>query len=113
MPWFKDYVHGTYALDGPYGVQSPLNDVRAARLKAIIASPSLIDFRWSGNLEELKAYAASRGGSLPTSWDDHLFPWLTIQRRAYRQGKLSADRTNRLLAVPGILPVSVGLPIAA
>lgn len=113
MPWLKDYVHGTYALEGPYGAHSPLNCIRAARLKAIIASPSLIDFRWSANLEDLRAHAAARGGSLPTSWDDRLFPWLTIQRRAYRQGKLSADRTDRLLAVPGILPVSVELPVAA
>jgi hypothetical protein len=104
MSWLKDYVHGTYALEGPHSAYSRLNDIRAARLKAIIASPTPVEFRWRRNFEELADYAASRGGSLPTGWDEPLFSWLTVQRREHRRGKLSAEREAVLRTLPGILP---------
>jgi hypothetical protein len=104
MSWLKDYVHGTCALEGPYGAHSRLNDIRAARLKAIIASPSLIDFRWTRNFEELRTYASTHEGCLPNSWDEPFFTWLTVQRREYRKGKLSPERESLLRSLSGVLP---------
>jgi hypothetical protein len=113
MPWFKDYVHGTYSLEGPYSAHSRLNDIRAARLKALIANPSLVDYRWRRNFEELARYAASRDGSLPASWDEPLFSWLTVQRREHRRGKLSAEREATLRTLSGVLPENRELAAAA
>lgn len=113
MSWLKDYVHGTYLLEGPHSTHSRLNDIRAARLKSIIASPSLADFRWTRNFNDLAAYAASQAGSLPASWDEPLFPWLTVQRRAFRRGKLSPEREATLRTLPGVLPQTRELAAAA
>ena len=113
MPWLKDYVHGIHPLEGPYSAHSRLNDLRVARLKAIIASPSLADFRWSRNFEALTAYAASHEGSLPNSWDDHIFSWLTVQRREHRRGRMSPEREAILRTLPGVLPENLELAAAA
>jgi hypothetical protein len=113
MSWLKDYVHGTYALEGPYSAHSRLNDIRAARLKAIIVNPSLAEFRWARNFDELTAYAATHHGSLPASWDEPLFPWLTVQRREFRRGKMSPEREATLRSLPGILPAAPALAEAA
>lgn len=113
MPWFKDYVHGTYSLDGPYSAHSRLNDIRAARLKAVIANPSQVDYRWRRNFEELSRYAEAHAGSLPASWDEPLFSWLTVQRREHRRGKLSPERETALRTLAGVLPENRELAAAA
>ncbi len=104
MSWLKDYVHGKYPLEGPYSANSRLNDIRAARLKAVITSPSPVDFRWRQNFEELSAYAAAHDGSLPCDWDQSLFSWLTVQRRQHRRRKLNPEREAVLRTLQGVLP---------
>lgn len=104
MPWLQDYVHGIYPIDGPYGRRSRMNESRAARLKAVIASPSPIDFRWRRNFDELDAYATANAGSLPHHTFTRLYKWLADQRREYRNDKLSPEREAILRALPGILP---------
>jgi hypothetical protein len=113
MSWLKDYVHGAHPLEGPFSMHSRLNDIRAARLKAIIASPSLVDFRWRRNFEELRAYASTHNGCLPNSWDEPLFTWLTVQRREFRRGRMSSERETALLTLPGVLPAAPSLAEAA
>lgn len=104
MPWLKDYVHGTYPLNGPFGVRSRLNDIRAARIKAIVAQPSLLEYVWNWNFDALKSYASCHDGTLPGNWSHPLFSWLTVQRRQYRQGKLSPERESSLRTIHGVLP---------
>lgn len=104
MPWLTDYVHGVYPLQGPYGTGSRLDEFRAARIKAIVAYPSLVEFRWNGNFNGLTAYASGHGGSLPGNWSEPYFAWLTVQRREYRRGKLGPERERILRGLPGVLP---------
>lgn len=104
MSWLTDYVHGIYPLQGPYCAGSRLNEFRAARIKAIVACPSLVEFRWNENFDGLAAYAAGHRGSLPGNWSEPFFCWLTVQRREYRRGKLSPERERILRGLPGVLP---------
>lgn len=104
MSWLTEYAQGHYPLDGPFGAGSRLNDIRAARIKAIIAYPNAIDFRWNENFKELTSYASAHHGALPVGWDDPLFSWLTVQRRQYRRGKLSPERESSLRTIHGVLP---------
>jgi hypothetical protein len=113
MSWLNDYIYGTYSIEGPYGARSMLNDIRAGRLKAIIAAPNAGDYRWRRNFEELSRYAEARAGSLPTNWDEPLFSWLTKQRSQYRRGKLSPEREATLHTLPSVLPGSRELAAAA
>lgn len=75
------------------------------RLQALAAAPTRVEFEWEANLAAVAAYAAAHAGRLPSSWsEDPLFSWLTIQRRAFRGGKLSQARLEKLLTVPGAIP---------
>jgi len=113
MSWLNDYVQGTYPLQGPFSARSRLNDIRAGRLKAIVAYPSLVEYRWGRNFEELKVHASSHDGCLPGDWSQPIFSWLTVQRREYRRGKMPPDREAILRTLPGILPEPQELAKAA
>ncbi|ACL42265.1 helicase-associated (plasmid) [Pseudarthrobacter chlorophenolicus A6] len=113
MSWLKDYVHGTYHLDGPFGTGSRLNDIRAARIKAILAYPSIVEYSWNRNFDQLKDYASRHDGALPGNWSHPLFSWLTVQRRQYRRGRLSPERVSTLRTLPGVLPEVQSLEQAA
>ncbi|MET4143913.1 Helicase associated domain protein [Arthrobacter sp. UYCo732] len=113
MSWLTEYVQGKYLLSGPFGAESQLNDIRAARLKSIIASPSLVEHRWNENLAALTKYAAGHSGTLPGNWSHPLFGWLTVQRREYRHGRLSQARERVLRGIPGVLPQERRLAEAA
>jgi hypothetical protein len=86
---------------------------QAARLKAVLACPNLVEYRWRWNFAALASYASAHGGDLPTSWDQSIFTWLTVQRREYRKGKLNAERESILRTLPGVLPKLPALAEAA
>lgn len=74
------------------------------RLRALTAAPTRAEFEWEASFSAVAAYAAAHAGRLPSSWsEDPLFSWLTFQRRAFRGGKLSEARVQKLLTIPGII----------
>jgi hypothetical protein len=74
------------------------------RLRALAAAPTRVELEWDANLAAVANYAASHAGRLPSNWhEDPLFSWLTVQRRAYRRGKMSEARLQKLLTVPGVI----------
>ncbi|MBG0738761.1 helicase associated domain-containing protein [Paeniglutamicibacter antarcticus] len=111
--WLQAYIQGTYPIQGPFHAGSRLNDIRAARLRAVISSPNPVDFRWQRNFEDLTMYATAHNGELPSSWDEDLFSWLTVQRREYRHGRLTPEREAVLRTLPGILSEGTELAAAA
>lgn len=75
-----------------------------SRLRALATVPTRVEFEWDANLAAVAAYAAAHAGRLPSNWyEDPLFSWLTVQRRAYRGGKMSEARLQKLLTVPGVI----------
>lgn len=101
--WIGNYLSGVYPFDGPR--KSRIDDLRAARLKAVMNAPSFADHKWAVQFADLSTYAAAHDGALPTSWDQgRVFSWLSVQRREYRKGNLSAEREATLRTLPGVLP---------
>lgn len=86
----------------------------AERIAVILAAPDAVNARWEANFAALRVYAAAHCGQLPTGWhQDQIFSWLTVQRRAYRHGKMPAARAARLRTLPGVLSERQELPRAA
>jgi hypothetical protein len=74
-----------------------------SRLKALTQFPTQRESVWNENLEMLATYVTSHAGQLPSSWNDgKVFSWLTVQRRTFRQGKMSEARLQKLLTIPGL-----------
>ncbi|BBY53993.1 hypothetical protein MKOR_12440 [Mycolicibacillus koreensis] len=80
---------------------------RTARLEALPGwAWNTLDEQWERGYAEVQTYAAEHGHSrVPTrhvTADGYrLGNWVNVQRTAYRDGKLSADRVARLEALPG------------
>lgn len=84
------------------------------RMVAAAKAPSRTDVEWQANFTLLSRYASSHDGRLPTGWPEgRIFSWLTIQRREYRRGKMSAARLEKLLTIDGVIPGKTLLAEAA
>lgn len=64
------------------------------------------DAKWEAGFAALLAYVARTGSAahIPgrhLEGDCRLGQWVTVQRSAQRRGRLNAERSARLLAVPG------------
>lgn len=113
MSWLSNYRQGIFPLEAHSGPRSRRNQLTAARLKAVLAAPGYLEYRWNEQFDELVRYVNTNGG-LPTNWDqDPIYSWLAVQRRAYRRGLLPPDRETILRTLPGILPALPALAEAA
>lgn len=75
------------------------------RMVAALKMPTRVDAEWKANFDRLANYAAAHDGRLPGSWHEgRIFSWLTVQRREFRRGKLTADRLEKLLTIDGVIP---------
>jgi hypothetical protein len=75
-----------------------------SRFQVLTAVPSRMEKEWAENFDALETFAAAHAGRLPGSWhEDPLFSWLTVQRRAFRNGKISEARLQKLLTIPGVI----------
>lgn len=84
------------------------------RMVAALKAPTRADVEWDAIFTMLARYAASHGGRLPGNWHEgRLFSWLTIQRREYRRGKMTAARLEKLLTIDGVIPRKTLLADAA
>lgn len=82
-----------------------LHEHQASRLNAVLCAPSKVDHEWELSFQGLRAYVIAHDGRLPGSWGEgKVFSWLTIQRRQYRAGKLSAQRLAKLISIDGAIP---------
>lgn len=102
--WLSHYLNGRLPLKAPAGPRARRNDFSAARLKRVMSAPSPLEHRWSVTFDELAWFTDMYGG-LPVRRDQGpLYTWLTAQRRAYREGLLTAERVATLRTLPGVLP---------
>ncbi len=81
-------------------------DVGTEPSASSVGSSRLRSHQWDDYLGELQDYAAEQGHSSPpaqhiTADKVLLGRWVTIQRKAFAQGSLSADRAARLEGLPG------------
>lgn len=84
------------------------------RMVEALKLPTRVDAEWQANFDVLANYAAAHDGRLPGNWHEgRVFSWLTIQRREYRRGKLSAARLEKLLTIDGVIPGKTVLAAAA
>jgi hypothetical protein len=113
MSWLSNYLQGIFPLDTHSGPRSRRNELTAARLKAVLAAPGYLEYRWQQQFEDLGRYVEAHG-ALPAGWDqDPIYSWLAVQRRAYRRGHLPPERETILRTLPGILPALPALAEAA
>lgn len=86
-----------------------LSESQKDRLRAVLGAPSKLDYEWEQNFLQLRQYASSHDGRLPGTWGEgKVFSWLTVQRRQFRAGKLSAGRLAKLLTIEGVIPQTTG-----
>jgi hypothetical protein len=84
------------------------------RMVEALKMPTRVDAEWLANFNRLANYAAAHDGRLPGSWHEgKVFSWLTVQRREFRRGKLSAERTEKLATIEGAIPGRSSLADAA
>lgn len=113
MSWLSNYIQGIFPLEKHSGPRSRRNELSAARLKAVLAAPGALEYRWHQQFGDLRRYTEAHGG-LPTDWSqDPIYSWLAVQRRAYRRGTLPPDREVLLRTIAGVLPELPALAAAA
>lgn len=111
--WLGHYLKGEFDLDTAGGPRSRRDVFTAARLRAVLAAPSSLEHRWDMAFEDLARFAEVYGALPAHREQGPLHTWLTAQRLAVQRRTLPAARIERLLTLPGALPVSGSLPVAA
>ena len=82
-----------------YYKKSTLSDNRIKLLEDIGFMWSVYDTKWDANFEKLKAYKAKNGHCNVPGGSGPLGDWVNYQRKAKKDGKLSADRIKLLKGI--------------
>lgn len=100
--WLSHYLKGEFDLDTAGGPRSRRDVFTSARLRAVLEAPSSLEHRWDTTFEDLSRFAEAHGALPVRREQGPLYTWLTVQRRYYKAGKLSADRTGKLIELGAI-----------
>lgn len=106
--WLSHYLKGEFDLNTVGGPRSRRDIFTAARLRAVLEAPSPLEYRWDATFSDLVRFTEVHG-TLPVRREQGpLYTWLTVQRRDYKAGKLSADRTEKLIDLGAIRVPATG-----
>lgn len=80
------------------------DEVSSRRLQNVLAYPTAAEYNWQTHLDELKSFTSVHG-RLPRGFHEHGYRWLCQQRKAFKEGTLTADRLEALSDVERALPL--------